>query len=136
MPSADFTASVNGEVVNTFTGSRNLHGFFGLQNHDPNSHVHFRYVRIKELGGTEPPETVFDTIGIADDAHKQNGQIFGQPYPYSLPAEEMPASGTVVTPEGDDHDAAEPGQGDRRNQAVDAGAQGRRLGHQRRRRRA
>ncbi|HWM12771.1 MAG TPA: PKD domain-containing protein, partial [Solirubrobacteraceae bacterium] len=99
-----YTVILNGEVVNTFTGARNLQGFFGLQNHDPGSQVHFRYVRIKELGGTEPPETVFDTIGIADDAHKQNGQIYGQPYPFSLPAEEMPEAGTVVAPEGDDHD--------------------------------
>ena len=66
--------------------------------------MQFRYVRIKELGGTEPPDNVFDTIGLADDAHKQNGQIYGQPYPYSLPAEELPQSGAVVVPEGDDQD--------------------------------
>ena len=35
--------------MNTFTGARNLAGYIGLQNHDAGSHVHFRYVRIKEL---------------------------------------------------------------------------------------
>jgi PKD repeat protein/glucose/arabinose dehydrogenase/type 1 glutamine amidotransferase len=99
-----YTVILNGEVVNTFNGSRNLQGFFGLQNHDPDSHVHFRYVRIKELPDGEPSTEFFDTIGIADDAHKQNGEIFGTPNPFSLPAEELPAAGTVVAPPGDDHD--------------------------------
>ena len=53
-----YTVILNGEVVNTFNGSRNLEGFFGLQNHDPNSHVHFRYVRIKELPPGEPTTEV------------------------------------------------------------------------------
>ena len=99
-----YTITLNGQVVNTFTGSKNLKGFFGLQNHDPTSHVHFRYVRIKELPATEPPKDIFDTIGIADDAHKQNGQIYGNPNPYSYPAELLPPSGQVVTPADDDDD--------------------------------
>jgi PKD repeat protein len=99
-----YTVILNGEVVNTFNGSRNLQGFFGLQNHDPGSHVKFRYVRIKELEDGGPAPAFFDTIGIADFDHKQNGQLYGVPNPYSLPAEEMPAAGTVVTPAGDDDD--------------------------------
>ena len=101
----EYTVILNGEVVNTFVGARNLLGYFGLQNHDSGSHVHFRHVRIKELEATEPPPArFFDTIGIADFDHKQNGQIKGYPDPYSLPAEELPEAGTVVTPAGDDED--------------------------------
>ena len=50
------TVIPNGEVVNTFTGARNLAGYIGLQNHDAGSQVHFRYVRIKEID-TTPPAT-------------------------------------------------------------------------------
>ena len=52
-----YTITLNGTVVNTFTGARNLAGYLGLQNHDASSHVHFRYVRIKEIDTTPPSTT-------------------------------------------------------------------------------
>lgn len=45
----DYTISLNGEVVNHYKGSRGSRGFIGLQNHDPESIVRFRNVRIKSL---------------------------------------------------------------------------------------
>ncbi|HEX6657904.1 MAG TPA: family 16 glycoside hydrolase, partial [Ilumatobacter sp.] len=54
------TVILNGEVVNTFTGSEprtKLTGYFGLQNHDSDSHVHYRYVRIRELENVAPTTT-------------------------------------------------------------------------------
>ena len=46
----DYTISLNGEVINTYHGSRGAKGYIGLQNHDPKSIVRFRNVRIKPLG--------------------------------------------------------------------------------------
>lgn len=43
----DYTISLNGEVINHYVGSRGKSGFIGLQNHDPNSIVRFRNIRIK-----------------------------------------------------------------------------------------
>jgi cytochrome c len=60
----EYTVTLNGEVVNTFTGARNLAGYIGLQNHDAGSHVHYRYVRIKEID-TSPPTTTA-TLDPAD----------------------------------------------------------------------
>ena len=44
----DYTISLNGEVINHYVGSRGKTGFVGLQNHDDNSIVRFRNVRIKQ----------------------------------------------------------------------------------------
>ena len=55
-----FEVWLNGVLVNTFTGTdprTKLTGYIGLQNHDPNSHVHFRYVRIKALEAIAPTTT-------------------------------------------------------------------------------
>ena len=43
----DYTISLNGEVINTYRGSRGMTGYIGLQNHDDKSIVRFRNVRIK-----------------------------------------------------------------------------------------
>jgi len=43
----DYTISLNGEAINHYKGSRGADGFIGLQNHDENSIVRFRNVRIK-----------------------------------------------------------------------------------------
>ena len=40
---------INGELVNDFTGDRNLRGHIGLQNHDEGSQVRFRNIRVEEL---------------------------------------------------------------------------------------
>jgi len=45
----DYTVSLNGEVVNTYKGSRGVKGYIGLQNHDPSSVVRFRNVQVKTL---------------------------------------------------------------------------------------
>ena len=42
-----YTVTLNGKVVNTYTGSRALEGMIGLQNHT--DEVSFRNVRVKEL---------------------------------------------------------------------------------------
>jgi hypothetical protein len=44
-----YSIFVNGELVNEFQGSRSLEGHVGLQNHDPESKVRFRYLRVTEL---------------------------------------------------------------------------------------
>ena len=55
-----YTITVNGTVVNEFTGDISTRGFIGLQNHDPGSVVSFRNVRVVELApasaGTMAPE--------------------------------------------------------------------------------
>jgi len=55
-----YTVKVNDTVVNEFTGAMSTRGFIGLQNHDPNSIVSFRNVRVVELApasaGTKAPE--------------------------------------------------------------------------------
>jgi hypothetical protein len=43
----EYTISLNGEVINHFTGSRAKAGFVGIQNHDDGSIVRFRNVRVK-----------------------------------------------------------------------------------------
>ena len=51
---------LNGMVVNTYTGAAPRTkdvGYFGIQNHDANSQVHFRYVRIKPLEVVPPVST-------------------------------------------------------------------------------
>ena len=45
----DYTITLNGEVVNTYKGSRGTSGYIGIQNHDPKSVVRFRNIAIKSL---------------------------------------------------------------------------------------
>jgi hypothetical protein len=45
----EYTISLNGEVINHYTGSRGKTGYIGLQNHDDSSIVRFRNIRIKPL---------------------------------------------------------------------------------------
>jgi hypothetical protein len=51
----DYTVSLNGQVINTYRGSRGETGFIGLQNHDPKSIVRFRDVRIRPLSDLTTP---------------------------------------------------------------------------------
>jgi PKD repeat protein len=46
--------------------------------------------------GEPEPVNIFDTIGITEEATRANSQIFGDPESYSLPAEEMPPSRSIV----------------------------------------
>ena len=46
-----YTVRVNGELVNEFEGERSREGYIGLQNHDPESPVRFRNLRVQPLDG-------------------------------------------------------------------------------------
>jgi hypothetical protein len=44
-----YSVRLNGEIIiPEFTGNRNTEGYIGIQNHDANSHVSFKNIRIKE----------------------------------------------------------------------------------------
>ena len=44
-----YSVTLNGEkVIPEFTGNRNTEGYIGIQNHDADSHVSFKNIRIKE----------------------------------------------------------------------------------------
>jgi regulation of enolase protein 1 (concanavalin A-like superfamily) len=57
----------------------------------------FDYVRVRTA-------SLFTTVGITRSDTRQFSQINGNPTPYSLPAEEMPPSGTVGTAPNDTRD--------------------------------
>ena len=44
-----YTISINGELVNSYTGDRSEHGHIGLQNHDDGSPVRYRNIRVTEI---------------------------------------------------------------------------------------
>ncbi len=44
-----YTVELNGKNVCTFNGERGREGYVGLQNHDPDSKVSFRNIRVREL---------------------------------------------------------------------------------------
>src|ERR671933_257624 len=44
-----YSVILNGEkIIPEFTGNRNIEGYIGIQNHDADSHVSFKNIRIKE----------------------------------------------------------------------------------------
>jgi beta-xylosidase len=91
-----YTITLNGTVVNTYNNASSqarAAGYIGLQNHGANDEVSFRNVRIQPLATTAT--NLFTTIGITRSDTRANSGIFGTPTNYSLPAEEMPPSGTV-----------------------------------------
>ena len=45
----DYGVRLNGRLINTYTGNRSLRGRIGLQNHDDESIVEYRNVRVKPL---------------------------------------------------------------------------------------
>jgi hypothetical protein len=60
---------LNGVRINDFTNTdpvRSLAGHIGIQNHGDGDDASFRNVRIKELGGTEPPVRTGAIRGLAD----------------------------------------------------------------------
>lgn len=94
--SGAYTITLNGTVVNTFTNTTTqarAAGYIGLQNHGANDEVSFRNVRIQPL--VSATTNIFTTVGITTNATRANGQIYPPTNPYSLPAEQMPPSGTV-----------------------------------------
>ena len=46
----DYTVTVNGTEVTRFTGDRSTEGFVGLQNHDDESPVRYRNIRVRKIG--------------------------------------------------------------------------------------
>ncbi len=93
-----YTITLNGTVVNTWENTSNQAqspGYIGLQNHGADDAVSFRNIRIQSLTDVEPSDNLFTTIGITRSETRDNSQIFGNPTPYSLPAEEMPPSRSV-----------------------------------------
>jgi glucose/arabinose dehydrogenase/type 1 glutamine amidotransferase len=63
-----YQVHLNGEKVNDFIGERGREGYIGLQNHDPDSRVHFRDIRVTPLRVANPPETMGDLFAGAESA--------------------------------------------------------------------
>lgn len=59
---------VNGQKVNDFIGNRGREGYIGLQNHDEDSKVAFRNIRVTPLQPSDPPETLADLFEPAGTA--------------------------------------------------------------------
>ena len=57
---------LNGEKVNDFFGSRGREGFIGLQNHDPDSRVSFRNVRVTPLQVENAPESLAQFLAVSE----------------------------------------------------------------------
>jgi glucose/arabinose dehydrogenase/type 1 glutamine amidotransferase len=55
---------LNGEKVNDFFGTRGREGFIGLQNHDDESRVHFRNIRVTPLRVANAPERMGDLFAV------------------------------------------------------------------------
>lgn len=55
---------LNGEKVNDFFGDRGREGFIGVQNHDPESTVWFRNVRVKPLADESYPESLAEWAAV------------------------------------------------------------------------
>ena len=92
-----FEVWLNGVLVNTFTGTdprTKLTGYIGLQNHDPNSHVHFRYVRIKALEAVAPT-----TTAVLDPAQPGAGGFYTQPVEVTLAATDNDGGSGVAATE-------------------------------------
>jgi hypothetical protein len=101
-----YKITLNGELINEWRNTSDqgrLPGYIGLQNHGTEDSVWFRDLRIQTLGEPVQPN-LFTTIGITRSETRANSQIHGTPTRYSLPAEEMPPSGTVGTGPDDDFD--------------------------------
>jgi glucose/arabinose dehydrogenase len=57
---------LNGQKVNDFFGTRGREGYIGLQNHDPESRVHFRNVRVTPLTTRGAPENLADFLAVRE----------------------------------------------------------------------
>ena len=57
---------LNGELVNDFFGERGREGYIGLQNHDVDSRVHFRDVRVTPLRVANGPNTLGELFAVHD----------------------------------------------------------------------
>ena len=57
---------LNGEKVNDFYGDRSREGMIGLQNHDDNSIVAFRNIRVKPLSDEGAPENLAEHFAVEE----------------------------------------------------------------------
>ncbi|MEM8487927.1 MAG: family 16 glycoside hydrolase [Bacteroidota bacterium] len=57
---------LNGEQVNDFYGDRSLEGMIGLQNHDDESRVSFRNIRVKSLGDTGAAQSLAEHFAVEE----------------------------------------------------------------------
>ena len=57
---------LNGEKVNDFFGDRGREGYIGLQNHDVDSRVHFRNVRVTPLQVANAPAGVGELLAVGE----------------------------------------------------------------------
>jgi glucose/arabinose dehydrogenase len=57
---------LNGEKVNDFFGDRGREGYIGLQNHDVDSRVHFRNVRVTPLQVADAPGSLAELLAVRD----------------------------------------------------------------------
>jgi cytochrome c len=57
---------LNGEKVNDFFGTRGREGYIGLQNHDPDSRVYFKNVRVTPLSVPNAPQSVADIVAVRE----------------------------------------------------------------------
>lgn len=58
---------LNGEKVNDFFGDRATEGMIGLQNHDDNSIVAFRNIRVKPLPETNAPQSLAEHFAVTEE---------------------------------------------------------------------
>ena len=58
---------LNDEKVNDFFGDRSLEGMIGLQNHDDNSKVAFRKIRVMSLGETGGSQSLADHFAVDEE---------------------------------------------------------------------
>jgi cytochrome c len=57
---------LNGEKVNDFFGDRGREGYIGLQNHDPNSPVAFRNIRVTPVQAEDAPESLAELFEVEE----------------------------------------------------------------------
>ena len=58
---------LNGTKVNDFFGDRGREGFIGVQNHDPESTVWFRNIRVRPLPDRDYPESLAELMTVEEE---------------------------------------------------------------------
>jgi hypothetical protein len=72
-----YVVTLNGQVVNDFTGNKNLSGYIGIENHKSGP-VQFRNVRIKDLSGAPQQLTAAPTASLSLDPNQPLLDTFSQ----------------------------------------------------------
>ncbi|GAB5518291.1 MAG: hypothetical protein RhofKO_05420 [Rhodothermales bacterium] len=58
---------LNGEKVNDFFGNRGREGYIGIQNHDSESKVWYRNIRVQPLMLENPPQTLGEHFAVSEE---------------------------------------------------------------------